>query len=49
MPVHVAPQALSIADLPLIEGEAALFDAAIDPAAMQIAADQIIISLVVNP
>jgi len=47
MPPVAAP--IPIADLPLLEGEAALFDAAIDPAAMQIAADHIIISLITHP
>jgi hypothetical protein len=40
---------LTIADLPLLDEEAALFDASLDPASLQISTDHIIISLVFNP
>jgi hypothetical protein len=40
---------LPIEDICLLDDEPALFDAGLDPYALQIAADQIIISLIVNP
>jgi hypothetical protein len=43
------PKTIAIEDLPLLDGEAALFDAAIDPTAMQLVSDHIIISIITNP
>lgn len=38
--------AIAIEDLPLLEGEAALFDASLDPASLQISTDHIVISII---
>lgn len=46
MPKHL--NNIAIADLPLLEGEAALFDAAIDPTSMRLVSDHIIISIITN-
>lgn len=40
---------LPIEEIALLDDEPALFDAGSDPYALQIAMDQIIVSLVVNP
>jgi hypothetical protein len=40
---------LPIDEICLLDDEPALFDAGLDPYALQIAADQIIISLIINP
>lgn len=40
---------LPIEDIALLDDEPALFDAGLDPNTLQVAVDQIIISLVINP
>lgn len=42
------PLSIAIEDLPLLEGEAALFDAAIDSTSMQLVSDHIVISIITN-
>jgi hypothetical protein len=46
--LNIAPN-IAIEDLPLLDSEAALFDAAIDPAKIQMPSDHIIISIITNP
>ena len=47
MPQHTLR--IAIEDLPALEGEAALFDAGMDPSELPTANDQVIISLILRP
>ncbi len=43
------PMTIAIDELPCLQDEAALFDAAIDPANMDMSIDPIVIILITNP
>ncbi len=43
------PMTIAIDDLPYLQDEAALFDAAIDSGNMEMSIDPIIISIITNP